>query len=272
MFSHSGAAESEDVDYVRIRLDPKPGDLEYLLNSDLRRALTFAATDAAITILDYGAHLSPFRSLFPNSCYKRADIGGPGAVDYLILQNGCIEEAPQTFDMILSTQVAEHVENPQNYFQECYRLLKPGGNLFLSTHGAYEDHGFPNDYQRWTAQGIRRDLAKAGFEYLTIWKLTTGPRAGLYQLERFIETTYMSRKTFPGAMHWALRILTRRFRRLIHVAADRWYADYRMVSAAEPFHNMYLLLAVTAQRPEDSPRKASDACLPSSAATTSGEK
>ena len=38
-----------------------------------------------------------------------------------------------TFDVITCMEMLEHVPNPQGIIQECKRLLKPGGLLFLST-------------------------------------------------------------------------------------------------------------------------------------------
>ncbi|MBS4067304.1 MAG: methyltransferase domain-containing protein [Sulfurimonas sp.] len=37
------------------------------------------------------------------------------------------------FDAILLSHVIEHVRNPIELLSECYRLLKPGGNIYLST-------------------------------------------------------------------------------------------------------------------------------------------
>ena len=36
------------------------------------------------------------------------------------------------YDVVLSTQVAEHTHNPGNYVKECNRVLKPGGFLIIS--------------------------------------------------------------------------------------------------------------------------------------------
>jgi SAM-dependent methyltransferase len=240
-----------DQEYIRERLSPRPGDLCYLLHSDLRLMIKKIETDENLLILDYGADLSPYRPLFPNSDYRCADIAEKGALHYTIRADGTVPERSGLFDMILSTQVAEHVHTPDVYFRECLRLLKPGGNLFLSTHGSFEDHAFPNDFQRWTAEGLRRDLRRVGFVDITINKLTVGPRAGLFQLERFFETTYMSRKTLPGLLHMMLRVSTRWFRPWIHRIADNWYADYRIVRDDMPYQNTYVLLTANARRPEE---------------------
>ena len=44
--------------------------------------------------------------------------------------------ASDTFDLIVSLQVLEHVQNPPKVISELYRVLKPGGQVFL----AYENY------------------------------------------------------------------------------------------------------------------------------------
>ena len=45
--------------------------------------------------------------------------------------------ANESFDLIVSKWVAEHLENPEADFRECNRVLKPGGHLILLTPNAY---------------------------------------------------------------------------------------------------------------------------------------
>jgi SAM-dependent methyltransferase len=241
-------------DYARERLFPKAGQILYLPMSDLLLAVKTIVTDEQIRILDYGANDPPYRTLFPNSDYRCADIGGPGAKDYLIGADGKVKEQDEVFDLVLSTQVAEHLPDPPVYFAECFRLLKPGGRLFLSTHGSFGDHAFPGDYQRWTAEGLKRDLKKVGFEIETGYKMTTGPRAAIYNLESCFETTFVSRKTAVGMTLWLMRSAYRTLRPLIHRMADRYLDNYRVVSVdgspEDQAHVNYIIVAVTARRPD----------------------
>lgn len=45
------------------------------------------------------------------------------------------------FDLVLSHSVIEHVDSPQDYLSECFRVLRPGGVLFLSTPPYYSSAG-----------------------------------------------------------------------------------------------------------------------------------
>ena len=250
---------------IRERLFPKPGDPLYLPLSDLLLAVRKAATSEPVTVLDYGAGLAPYRSLFPNSQYRTADVAstitsfdgligtparneGFATPDYTILPDGRIPEGSNTFDYILSTQVLEHVPNPETHLLECFRLLRPGGKLFLTTHGSYEDHGSPYDYRRWTAEGLKYDLQKTGLHILSMEKLTTGPRAIMWFLQIYIETMGSSRKSLLGLIQWLCRAVPRRW---IHMLADRLYSDCRIVSADVSGHNIYLCLSTLAQRPSE---------------------
>lgn len=45
------------------------------------------------------------------------------------------------FDVVLSTEVIEHVYNPRGLLKTCYDLLRPGGALVLTTpyHGYFKN-------------------------------------------------------------------------------------------------------------------------------------
>jgi SAM-dependent methyltransferase len=45
------------------------------------------------------------------------------------------------FDLVLSHSVIEHVDSPEGYLSECFRVLRPGGVLFLSTPPYYSSSG-----------------------------------------------------------------------------------------------------------------------------------
>ena len=59
-------------------------------------------------------------------------------------------------DCVLSTEVIEHLPDPAACVMEAHRILKPGGALILSAPFLYPVHGDPHDYQRFTADGLKR--------------------------------------------------------------------------------------------------------------------
>jgi len=62
---------------------------------------------------------------------------------------------PESFDFVFSDQVLEHVKNPQAAVDETYRVLNPGGVCVCTTCSFNPVHKFPEDYWRFTIDGLR---------------------------------------------------------------------------------------------------------------------
>jgi SAM-dependent methyltransferase len=120
-------------------------------------------------VLDYGCAELPYRYLFdPSVEYVGADLPGNPDASLELRANGSVPVADATFDAVVSTQVLEHVGDPGLYLSECYRVLRPGGRLLLTTHGVFFYHPDPVDYWRWTSAGLQRIVEQAGFEVITL--------------------------------------------------------------------------------------------------------
>jgi SAM-dependent methyltransferase len=120
------------------------------------------------TALDFGAGNSPYRPLAEKSFdrYISADLAGNLMADVVIAPDGTLPLESHSIDCVLSTQVLEHVPDPHAYLLEARRVLHPQGCLVLSTHGMWRYHPDPGDYWRWTIDGLRLELERAGFEAL----------------------------------------------------------------------------------------------------------
>lgn len=200
--------------YNAARLQPRPGQPDYLHLRDLRDALAPYASAAAIRILDFGCGGSPYRPLFPQAEYRRADFTPMEGLDYRADADSRVDAPDAHFDLVLSTQVLEHVAQPARYLAECGRVLKPGGRLLLTTHGVYPDHGCPYDFWRWTGDGLRRHLGDAGFRVEALQQLTCDVRAVHYLWDAYAQTglgdglgflqktaRFVYRKLLRGAAH-----------------------------------------------------------------------
>lgn len=117
-------------------------------------------------ILDYGCGVKPYEYVFENykSEYKGVDVGKNPHADFEIKPDEKLPFNDMEFDLVLSSQVLEHVENTELYLSECHRVLKPGGILILSTHGTWQFHSAPIDVQRWTSYGLKKLIERYGFE------------------------------------------------------------------------------------------------------------
>jgi SAM-dependent methyltransferase len=61
-------------------------------------------------------------------------------------------------DCVICTEVLEHVTEPEQCVSEAHRILKPGGTLVGAVPFLYPVHGDPQDFQRFTSDGVRRLL------------------------------------------------------------------------------------------------------------------
>lgn len=78
------------------------------------------------------------------------------------------------FDTILAAEVLEHLPQPELFWSEIARVLKPQGHLLLSTPFLYWIHEAPYDYHRFTRHGLQSRCTRAGLEILQI-----SPRGGI---------------------------------------------------------------------------------------------
>jgi len=117
-------------------------------------------------LLDYGCGPMPYKDFFQTfiAKYIGVDIGENEHADILIKEEEMIPVKKESVDIVLSTQVLEHIENVDFYLSECFRILKKNGGLILSTHGIWPYHPYPEDYHRWTKHGLNKALSKSGFE------------------------------------------------------------------------------------------------------------
>lgn len=114
-------------------------------------------------VLDYGCAEVPYRHFFGDAVqFIAADLPGNPRADVVIASDGSLPLDDDAVDGVLSTQVLEHVADPATYLRECHRVLRPGGQLLLSTHGMMVYHPDPVDYWRWTAAGLQRVIEQAG--------------------------------------------------------------------------------------------------------------
>lgn len=187
-------------------------------------------------VLDYGCADAPYRRFFPPSAaYIGADLPGNPEADVAIQADGRLPLADGSVDAVLSTQVLEHVLHPDVYLDECFRVLRPGGRMLLSTHGLMVWHPDPVDLWRWTCQGLRRDVERAGFE--------------IARFEGIMGLAATGVQLFQDAIYWRLpRLLRPPFATVMQLlvrAFDR-------VGGAEARRKNALVFALVARKPSDS--------------------
>jgi SAM-dependent methyltransferase len=73
------------------------------------------------------------------------------------------ETLPETFDVIIAEQVFEHLRDPYAAARNVRSMLSDRGVFLISTPFLIQVHGFPDDFTRWTPNGLRAFLETCGF-------------------------------------------------------------------------------------------------------------
>jgi SAM-dependent methyltransferase len=117
-------------------------------------------------VIDIGAGEAPYRELFSDQRYMtldRAETPHSGGVD----MHGVADSIPAgdgSFDVVVCTQVLEHVPEPLRALREFRRILRSGGAMIATVPFLWEEHEIPFDYYRYTRYGIEYVVRQAGFE------------------------------------------------------------------------------------------------------------
>lgn len=131
-----------------------------------------ASVPAGSLVLDAGAGESPYAGWFSAHRYESADFAQVEKDYSHSLTYVCdLRELPVEdcrFDLIVMTQVLEHLPEPASVLAELRRVLKPGAEVWFSTPLFYEEHEQPYDYFRYTQFGLRHLCDRAGLEVVTI--------------------------------------------------------------------------------------------------------
>jgi len=102
--------------------------------------------------LDLGCSNSPYSHYFKNRI--GLDVNKGRGVDVVADAHDLPFEDGK-FDIILCTEVLEHLHSPHVAISEMKRVLKVGGKLILTTRFIFPIHDAPGDYFRYTKYGLR---------------------------------------------------------------------------------------------------------------------
>lgn len=177
-------------------------------------------------VLDLGAGKCPYKHLFSHSDYKTQDFtqyNGTadgllkdsweyGTIDY-VCDATVIPVADATFDVILCTEVLEHVPEPILVLKELSRLLKPGGYAFITAPLGSGLHQQPfHFYGGYTPHFYKKFLTDFGCEIKSI-----EPNGRFFallsqEIERGVSLIRGAHLYSPfNPVYWFLRLLKGRF-------------------------------------------------------------
>lgn len=161
-------------------------------------------------LLDFGCGAVPYLPLFANkvSKYVTCDIAGNPHAEVVIDPDGNVPLSDESFDLVLSVQVLEHVDDVAKYLSEANRILDKDGLLLLSTHGQWRWHPCPKDLWRWTHEGLSYVIEKSGFSVVeSMWisgMLAYSTQLRLFFLNRLVqERGLFSKLMFDLIAFWS---------------------------------------------------------------------
>lgn len=100
-------------------------------------------------------------------CWEYANIDATTQPDYLAPAES-LPILAASFDMVLLSEVLEHLPEPEKALAEIFRVLRAGGVLICAAPFLFPLHADPEDYQRWLPSKYGQVLGDIGFTEITI--------------------------------------------------------------------------------------------------------
>jgi SAM-dependent methyltransferase len=111
---------------------------------------------------------------------KNLDIFPGDNVDY-VCDAKKIPIEDNSVDLIITQETFEHILRPQQALAECYRVLKNGGRIYFQVPFVIGYHPGPEDFYRFTKEGIRNFLNDGGF-YVEELNISASGAIGFYYI------------------------------------------------------------------------------------------
>jgi SAM-dependent methyltransferase len=143
----------------------------YYLWKNIENVCEFAkahTTSRSPVLLDIGCGNKPYADLFLDWKHIGINPSIDDASPDIVGDAMCLPLGAATADMVLCTQVLEHVSRPWELISECQRVLKPGGFLVLSAPFYWPLHEEPWDFFRYTRHGLKSLVTNQGLEIFTL--------------------------------------------------------------------------------------------------------
>jgi ubiquinone/menaquinone biosynthesis C-methylase UbiE len=109
------------------------------------------------------------------------------------------------YDIVLNTQVLEHVKDPGQVCKELARVLKPGGLLFLTTPQSSPLHNLPWNFFNFTHLGLKLLMDSAGLEVMRV--RAQGGHFALLAFELHWTVFEIRRSALPKMVKYPIQLL-----------------------------------------------------------------
>lgn len=153
----------------------RPWHHQWLAGIPLYRVLRPLLARLSGDVLDVGCGEKPYRAWMPDARrWVGIDVSPGPSVDGLIEPGKSWPIEDDDFDVVVCTQVLEHVGDLDHTVSELVRVLRPGGDAIVTVPFIFGEHNAPHDYRRLSQHGLRQLLADHGLDVVE-----TRPHGGI---------------------------------------------------------------------------------------------
>jgi SAM-dependent methyltransferase len=131
------------------------------------RALSLSALGPVLEVgsLNVNGTVRPF---FKAEGYIGCDIVGGGGVDVVLADPRKLPFPDDRFEVVVSTEMLEHAEFPDEILAEMTRVCAHGGVVLVTTRSPGFPHHNPPDYRRYTVLELEEALRRAGLDEVSV--------------------------------------------------------------------------------------------------------
>jgi SAM-dependent methyltransferase len=158
------------------------------------------------TALDVGCGAQPLRGLLdPGVRYIGIDTihskshFGYEVPDTLYFDGDTWPVGDSSVDFVLCTETLEHVLDTAGFLAQAWRVLVPGGRIFLTVPFAARWHFIPYDYWRFTPSSLKSVMTGAGFSKIEIFARGNQLTVACYKLMALFLPFFLPQKKGPFA-------------------------------------------------------------------------
>ena len=157
---------------------------KYLTEEDIKEKLVIE-----IGSIDVNGSLRPIAEAHGPRRYLGVDIvKGPGVDEICSVHDLVKRFGRESFDLAISSEMIEHVQDWRDAISQMKAVLKPGGVLIFTTRSyPFPYHEYPYDYWRFELEDVRAIFSDMEIEVLEADEFAPGVLAKIRKPANFVE-------------------------------------------------------------------------------------